>query len=152
MDKDRKKYFFDDIFSKAIERQEILYKNNKNKFNVNKRKQIEENILNLNKIKNYDFNNKIVREIMKKLNLLSYNKRNIIQRTWRNDPDDDTDDEYFAKLTHEDKEIEYVEIYDNNITYLKVVNIEVIVIDSPTFLYLKQFHLPHSLNSLYSPN
>ena len=127
VDKDRKKYFFDDIFSKAIERQEILYKNNKNKFNVSKRKQIEENILNLKKIRNYDFNNKIVREIMKKLNLLSYNKRNIIQRTWRNDIDDDTDDEYFAKLTIEDdeiKEIEYVEIYDNNIPYLKVADKE----------------------------
>jgi hypothetical protein len=66
---------------------------------------------------------------MKKLNLLSYNKRNIIQKTWRNDPDEDTDDEYFAKLTREDeniKDLEYVEVYDNdnNISYLKVVESE----------------------------
>ena len=64
---------------------------------------------------------------MKKLNLLSYNKRNIIQKTWRNDHDEDTDDEYFAKLTHEDddeKALEYVEIYDNDIPFLKVVDKE----------------------------
>lgn len=61
---------------------------------------------------------------MKKLNLLSYNKRNIIQKTWRNDPDEDTDDEYFAKLTREDeniKDLKYVEVYDNNISYLKAL-------------------------------
>jgi hypothetical protein len=134
IDKDRKKYFFDELFIKAIERQEILYKNNKTKFNPDKRKKIEENILNMKKIRDYNFNHKIVREIMKKLNLLSYNKRNIIQRTWRNDPDEDTDDEYFAKLNHEESEedesednmkmIEYVEVYDNDVPYLKPVSSE----------------------------
>ena len=126
IDKDRKKYFFDDLFSRAVERQEILYKNNKTKFTSEKRKQIEDNIENLKKIRNYDFNNKIVKEIMKKLNLLSYNKRNIIRNTWfNNNEDEDTDDEYFAKLVEEDiKEIEYVEVYDNGISYLKSINIE----------------------------
>lgn len=134
VDKDRKKYFFDELFVKALERQEILYKNNKTKFNPDKRKQIEENILNLKKIKDYSFNHKIVKELMKKLNLLTYNKCNIIQKTWRNDPDEDTDDDYFAKLNHDESEeseddvknIEYVEVYDNDnkIRYLKEVSSE----------------------------
>jgi hypothetical protein len=40
---------------------------------------------------------------MKKLNLLSYNKRTIVQNTWSRDKhDSDTDDEYFANLMKED--------------------------------------------------
>jgi len=122
VDKDRKKYFFDTIFSNAIERHEFLYKNNKNKFNAVKKKQIEDNILNLKRIKNYDLNNRIVKEIMKKLNLLSYNKRNIIQRTWSKNPDNDdsTDDDYFANLTNEDNELKYVEVYEDDIPFLKI--------------------------------
>jgi N-acetylmuramoyl-L-alanine amidase CwlA len=61
---------------------EILYNANTKKFNKIKRKQIEDNILNLKTIKNYHFNNKIVKEIMNKMNLISYNKRNIIYKTW----------------------------------------------------------------------
>jgi hypothetical protein len=106
---------------------DLLYKNNKIKFDVNKRKKIEENIANLKKIRDYDFNHKIVKEIMKKLNLLSYNRRNIIQKTWRNENDDDTDDDYFAKLTNDDEnKIEYVEVYDNDnmVPYLVEKNSE----------------------------
>ncbi len=101
IDKDRKKYFFDSIFSKAIERQEILYKNNKNKFEESKRIQIEENIDFLKKIKNSDFNNKILKEFMKKINLLSYNKRQIVQNTWlQSQPDTDN---YFLELANEEE-------------------------------------------------
>lgn len=116
VDKDRKTYFFDDLFTKAIERQEILYKNNKDKFNSTKRKQIEENIENLRAIKNSDFNNKIVKELMKKLNLLTYNKRTIVQNTWSRDKNDsDTDDEYFANLMKED-----ISEPDNTLTFNKL--------------------------------
>ncbi len=102
IDKDRKKYFFDDIFSKAIERQEILYKNNKNNFESKKRKQIEENIEYLKKIRNSGFNNKIMKEFMKKLNLLTYNKRILVQKTWLNDQENSDDDDYFSELMNED--------------------------------------------------
>jgi hypothetical protein len=82
IDKDRKKYFFDKILTTTIEKMEILYNANTKKFNKIKRKQIEDNILNLKTIKNYHFNNKIVKEIMNKMNLISYNKRDIIYKTW----------------------------------------------------------------------
>ena len=147
IDKDRKKYFFDELFSKAIERQEILYNKNKNIFSSDKRTQIEDNISNLKKISNYDFNNKIVKEIMKKLNLLSYNKRNIVQKTWKNDPNEDTDDEYFAKLSCDDEDtnnsyehnelIEYVEVYNNDIPFIKIKDTSEISesqINNPLFL------------------
>jgi hypothetical protein len=92
VEKDRKKYFFDKLITTTIDRLEILYKSNKKKFSSEKKKQIEENITNLKSLKNYDFNNKIVKEIMNKMNLLSYNKRAIVQKTWYNDSSDSEDD------------------------------------------------------------
>ncbi len=114
IDKDRKKYFFDELFTKAVERQEILYKNNKNKFKSSKRKQIEDNIENLKAIKNSDFNNKIIKELMKKLNLLTYNKRTVVQNTWSNNNNSDSDDDdYFKNLMNEDLD----DSHNQNITY-----------------------------------
>jgi hypothetical protein len=114
IDKDRKKYFFDELFTKAVERQEILYTNNKNKFKSSKRKQIEDNIENLKAIKNSDFNNKIIKELMKKLNLLTYNKRTVIQNTWSNNNNSDSDDDdYFKNLMNEDLD----DSNNQNITY-----------------------------------
>ena len=101
IEKDRKKYFFDSIMSKAITQQEELYNHHKSKFNRARRTQIEDNIENLKNIKNYGFNNTIVKEIIKKINLLSYNKRDLIQNTWNNmNETDDIEEEakYFAEL------------------------------------------------------
>jgi hypothetical protein len=69
IDKDRKKYFFDKLLNSSVERIEILYTKNKNKFNNIKQKQIEENIINLKSLRNYDFNNKIIKEIMNVIKL-----------------------------------------------------------------------------------
>ena len=130
---DRKRYFFDKLLLTSVERIELLYKISKHKFNKIKQKQIEDNITNLKVIRNSDFNNIIVKEMMKKLNMISYNKKKIVQNTWLNFANEcaSEDDTYFADLVQEDLDnnkiaikkdgdnIEYVEVYDNNITYLK---------------------------------
>lgn len=146
IDKDRKKYFFDDIFSKAIERQEILYKNNKNKFEYTKRKQIEENIEFLKKIKNSDFNNKILKEFMKKLNLLTYNKRIMVQNTWLKDQPEH--DNYFLELANEEEQNikDIIQYYSLDEAYKEVENKEDSILsmdsdsdsDSCSGIYLKK--------------
>jgi hypothetical protein len=89
IDKERKKYFFDKLLDTSIQRMEILYDCNKNIFNNKKQKQIEENIANIKELKNHSFESKIFKEITNKFNLLSYNKRKIIQKTWNDDPESD---------------------------------------------------------------
>ncbi len=62
----------------------------KGKFKIKKRTQIQENINTLKALSSYDFNNKMVRELMNSFNLLSYNKKNMIIKTWNpEDPDSD---------------------------------------------------------------
>ena len=84
IDAERKKYFFQKLLSTSVEKIEILYTKNKKIFNTMKQKQIEENISNLKVIKDRSFNDPIIREIIKKFNMLSYNRKNIIQKTWLN--------------------------------------------------------------------
>ena len=91
IDKERKKYFFDKLLDTSIERIEILYNSNKNIFNSKKQKQIEDNINNIKELKNYSFESKIFKEITNKFNLLSYNKRKLVQKTWNEDPDSDSE-------------------------------------------------------------
>ncbi len=91
--KDRKKYFLNDVLTRAIDIQETLYNKFKTKFSPLKKSQIEDNIKNLKRIRDSDYNDKILQEMTKKLNLLTYNKRNIVQNTWDNideltEPDD----------------------------------------------------------------
>jgi len=117
IEKDRKKYFFDKILNSSIDRIEILYKHNKNKFNIKKRKQIENNIINLKSIKNYDFNNKVLKEIINKMNLISYNKKNLIQKTWHEDSD--SDDDFQRDLEKETKEEFYKKIERKKILELR---------------------------------
>jgi hypothetical protein len=101
IEKDRKKYFFDKLLNTTIDRIQILYNSNKTKFNKMKQKQIEENIKNLKTFKNYDFNNKILKEMINKMNLVSYNKRKIVQKTWNDDSD--SDDDFQRDLEKESK-------------------------------------------------
>ena len=120
IEKDRKKYFFDKLLSTSIDRIEILYTSNKKQFNKSKQKQIEENIMNLKTLKNYDFNNKILKEMINKMNLVSYNKRKLVQKTWHEDSDSDDDfqrdleketkEEFYKKLEMKEKlELQYKE-------------------------------------------
>ena len=98
VNKERKRYFFEEVVCKSIQNHEILYSKFKNKFNSVKRKKIEDNISNLKKIKDNSFNSKIMDEIIRNLNLLSYNKRDLIQDTWNGKKYDNVSDEEFIRL------------------------------------------------------
>ena len=64
IESDRKKYFFDKLLTTSVERIEMLYKISKKKFDKSKQQQIEDNICNLKKIKDSNFNTMIVKEMM----------------------------------------------------------------------------------------
>jgi hypothetical protein len=99
VNKERKRYFFEEVICKSIQNHEILYSKFKNKFNSSKRKQIEDNIYNLKKIRENSFNSKIIGEMIRNLNLLSYNNRDLVQGTWSGKKyDHESDDEFMAIL------------------------------------------------------
>jgi hypothetical protein len=93
IDKDRKKYFFDKILNSSIEKMEILYHSNQKLFNKYKQNQIQNSIDNIKSLKNFDFNNKLIKEVHNKINLISYNNRDIIQKIWYDPTDPDEDGE-----------------------------------------------------------
>jgi hypothetical protein len=93
IDKDRKKYFIDKLLNTSIEKMELLYNTNKKLFNKSKQNQIQNSIDNIKSLKNFDFNNKLLKEVHNKINLISYNNRDIIQKTWYDPTDPDEDGE-----------------------------------------------------------
>jgi len=102
VDKERKKYFFEDMICKSIQNHEILYGKYKNKFSQKKREKIEDNISNLKHLRDSGYKNEIIQEMIRKLNLLSYNKRELIQKTWNGDIENcDTDDEFMKIILKE---------------------------------------------------
>ncbi len=118
VNKERKRYFFEEVICKSIQNHEILYSKFKNKFNSVKRKQIEDNIENLKKIKANSFNSKIIGEMIRNLNLLSYNKRDLIQDTWTGSGpnkkyDNDSDEEFMAMLLDDPKTQAIIEANKN---------------------------------------
>lgn len=82
--KERKKYFFEDLLNRSVNKMEQLYKKNKSKFNKTKQKQIEDEMQTLKDIRDQDMNDKLLGEMLKKLNLLSYNYKQIVLDTWKN--------------------------------------------------------------------
>jgi hypothetical protein len=99
VNKERKRYFFEEVICKSIQNHELLYKKFKSKFNSSKRKQIEDNIANLKKMKENSFSSKIMGEMIRNLNLLSYNNRDLVQETWSGKKyDNDSDEEFMAML------------------------------------------------------
>jgi hypothetical protein len=108
IDKDRKKYFFEDIICKTIQKHELLYNKYKNKFDSDKRQKLEENIMHLKKIKDDSFSSKIMQEMIRNLNMLSYNKRDIVQKTWDGTHDEESDDEDFMKMLLDDPETQKI--------------------------------------------
>ncbi len=108
INKERKTHFFEEVICKSIQNHEILYGKFKNKFNLIKRKQIEENISNLKAIKDNSFNSKIMSELIRKLNLLSYNKRELIQDTWDGKTYENESDEEFMKMLLDDDETQRI--------------------------------------------
>ena len=108
VNKERKRYFFEDVICKSIQNHEILYSKFKNKFNSIKRKQIEDNISNLKKIKENTFNSKIIGEMIRNLNLLSYNNRDLIQETWLGRKYEHESDEEFMVMLLDDPETQKI--------------------------------------------
>ena len=82
--KDRKKYYFDQVITKAIDNLEYLYNKFKKIFTTKQQKEIEEKLINIKNIKSYDLNSKFIKELINQLNLLSYNKKDIVMNTWNN--------------------------------------------------------------------
>jgi hypothetical protein len=82
--KDRKKYFFEQLFCITINKMKELYEVNKSHFKKDKQEQIEDTLKRLTELQHVDMNTKIYKEMIKKLNMLSYNDREIIQETWKN--------------------------------------------------------------------
>ena len=80
----RKKYFYQELLSTAVDKLELLYKACKNKFSKEKQSKIEETIKRLKDIKERDYCDKILIEIKNQLIQLSYNCRNIVLSTWDN--------------------------------------------------------------------
>ncbi len=115
INKERKKYFFEEVICKSIQNHEILYDKFKSKFNLIKRKQIEDNIYNLKKIRDSSFNNKIMGELVRNLNLLSYNKRNLIQDTWNNEYDNSSDEEFMKMILTDPNETKYQEKLEDTV-------------------------------------
>ncbi len=114
INKERKRHFFEEVICKSIQNHEILYKKFKSKFNSEKRKQIEDNIENLKMIKANSFNSKIMGELIRKLNLISYNKRDLIQDTWTGSGsgkkyEHDSDEEFMAMLLDDEETQKIIE-------------------------------------------
>jgi hypothetical protein len=107
--KERKKYFFEDLLHRSVNRMEQLYNKNKKNFPNKKQKQIEEDIETLKTIRDKDMNDILLREMLKKLNLLSYNYKEIILNTWNN-PDVTVKEKTFEEdLDEEDMDIKEIE-------------------------------------------
>ena len=79
---ERKKYFLEEVISNSIKDTEILYLKNKNLFNKNDQKRIEENIESLKEHYIEGRKSSIYRELIHDLNLRIYNNRGIILKTW----------------------------------------------------------------------
>jgi hypothetical protein len=108
VNKERKRYFFEEVICKSIQNHEILYGKFKNKFNSIKRKQIEDNIYNLKKIRENSFNSKIIGEMIRNLNLLSYNNRDLVQDTWIGKKYEHESDEEFMEMLLDDPETQKI--------------------------------------------
>jgi hypothetical protein len=123
VNKERKRYFFEDVICKSIQNHEILYSKFKHKFNLTKRKQIEDNISNLKKIKENSFSSKIISEMINNLNLLSYNNRDLVQNTWVGKKYDNESDEEFMAMILDNPETQRI-IAENKKTQYDISNDE----------------------------
>ena len=83
-EKETKKYFFEDLLYRSVSKMEQLYNKSKNKFSKEKQKQIEDDILTLKTIRDRDMNDKLLKGLLGKLNLLSYNYKKTVINTWEN--------------------------------------------------------------------
>jgi hypothetical protein len=76
-----KKYFFDELFGISLDRIKLLYKTYKNKlFEIPKQMDIQEKIVALEDMRNE--NNHSYKSYLKLINVLAYDKKDIIINTW----------------------------------------------------------------------
>jgi hypothetical protein len=104
IDKERKRYFFESIICKNIQNHEFLFNKYKDRLDKDKISKIEETIAVLKKIKDESFSSKIMLEMIRNLNILSYNKREIVQKTWSGKNNEDIADKKFMELILSDPE------------------------------------------------
>ncbi len=83
-EKERKYYFFENLLCRSVSKMEQLYTKCKNSFTKDQQKQIDEDICTLKEIRDRDMNDKLLSEMLKKLNLLSYNYKETVLNTWKN--------------------------------------------------------------------
>lgn len=113
----KKKYFYQEVISNAISKIDRSYMNHKEKFNKVKQQLFEDIIARLKEIKDYDFNNKILKGLFDELNLLCYNLRDVVLNTWSTS-DISMNETHDMEIDENCKEIfipvqEYLEIYNN---------------------------------------
>ena len=106
----RKKYFYQDLLTGAINKMEKLYLDNKNKLKKEKQVQINNTILTLKNLNIGKLSNKLLIEMKNKLVELSYNCRDTVLKTWDNNnlksvETDDNYSEYFCDIVKDTIEI-----------------------------------------------
>ena len=82
VEKDTKKYFLDRVITLTIDKITTLFELHKTRFSKETYDQIKTNIETLQRMKICSSNKKLIKELIRGLNLLSYNKKEIINRTW----------------------------------------------------------------------
>jgi len=80
------KHFFDSLLCKSIDRMEILFKNNKKKFNNSRQSEIKNSIDTLKRLQDSYYDKKLFNDLIDKLTLIAYNNKNIIIDTWADKP------------------------------------------------------------------
>lgn len=109
-EKQRKKYVFDEVMESSISKIEKLYDVFKKDFPLERQYEFKNNIDTLKQIHQAGYSNKLLKELNKQLNLLSYNKKHIVEKTWsrlRNDPiDEEEDKKYWLELANDKPESE----------------------------------------------
>ena len=82
VEKDTKKYFLDRVITLTIDKINTLFELHKKRFSKETQNQIKTNIETLQQMKLCSSNKRLIKELIRGLNLLSYNKKEIINRTW----------------------------------------------------------------------
>lgn len=106
----RKKYFYQDLLTSAINKMDNLYKNNKSKLNKEKQQKIETTLMILKNLNLGKLSDKLLIEMKNKLVELSYNCRETVLKTWDNNDlksveTDDNYSEYFCDIVNDTIEI-----------------------------------------------
>lgn len=84
INKSSKKFAFDNLLIYGIKNITKLYNSNKNKIPYKKRQIIEDNIEKLKMYQKMPYNDYLKKQLIKNFNMLAYNKRDMVLKTWDN--------------------------------------------------------------------